>query len=161
MLAWLIPPEMSPMVIRYTTYIIPYNKPINADTSRRAKVNSVSVSVNNIAGLVVAEVSPIALGAIGFKFFYVYVACNIVGAMFYYFFLPEYVTCGRIVVNDLLTFSRTGPRNSRLKTWIFNLEIRLLLKGRTSKTTEIRSLWPMKRMLECSQFLVYLRQSAA
>ncbi|KAL3483779.1 general substrate transporter [Aspergillus germanicus] len=70
MLGWLIPPEMSPLAIR-------------------AKVNSVSVSVNNIAGLVVAEVSPIALDAIGFKFFYVYVACDIVASVFYYFCLPD------------------------------------------------------------------------
>ncbi|KAL5338519.1 general substrate transporter [Aspergillus crustosus] len=54
-----------------------------------AKVNSASVSVNNIAGLVVAEVSPIALDAIGFKFFYVYVTFNIVASVFYYFFMPE------------------------------------------------------------------------
>ncbi|KAJ5889838.1 hypothetical protein N7504_010648 [Penicillium tannophilum] len=70
MLSWLIPPEMCPMVIR-------------------AKVNSVSVSVNNIAGLVVSEISPVALGAIGFKFFYVYVACNIAGCLFYFLCLPE------------------------------------------------------------------------
>lgn len=48
MIAWLMPPEMLPMAIR-------------------AKGNSISVSVNNVAGLVVAEVSPIALKAIGFK----------------------------------------------------------------------------------------------
>jgi hypothetical protein len=70
MLGWLIPPEMSPLAIR-------------------AKVNSVSVSVNNIAGIIVAEVSPIALDAIGFKFFHVYVACDIVASVFYYFCLPE------------------------------------------------------------------------
>ncbi|PKS08643.1 hypothetical protein jhhlp_005032 [Lomentospora prolificans] len=70
MLSWLIPPEMCPMIIR-------------------AKTNSISVSVNNIAGLVVAEVSPIALDAIGFKFFYVFVACDLVAALVYYFFYPE------------------------------------------------------------------------
>ena len=70
MLSWLIPPEMCPMIIR-------------------AKANSVSVSVNNIAGLVVAEVSPIALKAIGFKFFYVFVACDIIAAFAYWFFYPE------------------------------------------------------------------------
>ncbi|KAH8897313.1 general substrate transporter [Thozetella sp. PMI_491] len=70
MLSWLIPPEMCPMAIR-------------------AKTNSISVSVNNIAGLVVAEVSPIALAAIGFKFFYVFVAADIIAALVYYFFYPE------------------------------------------------------------------------
>lgn len=70
MLSWLMPPEMCPMAIR-------------------AKVNSVSVSVNNIAGLVVAEVSPIALAHIGFKFFFVFVACDILAGFCYYFFYPE------------------------------------------------------------------------
>ncbi|KAJ5661087.1 uncharacterized protein N7484_000459 [Penicillium longicatenatum] len=70
MLAWLIPPEMCPMAIR-------------------AKVNSVSVSVNNISGLIVAQVGPIGLGGIGFKFFYVFVALNIVGVVFYLLFIPE------------------------------------------------------------------------
>lgn len=55
----------------------------------RAKVNSVSVSVNYLAGLVVAQVSPIALSAIGFKFFYVFVACDLVAAIVYFFFYPE------------------------------------------------------------------------
>lgn len=70
MLSWLIPPEMCPMVIR-------------------AKANSISVSVNNIVGLVVAEVSPIALSDIGFKFFYVFVACDIIAFICYYCFYPE------------------------------------------------------------------------
>lgn len=70
MLGWLIPPEMSPMIIR-------------------AKVNSISVSANNIAGLVVAQVSPIALKAIGFKFFIVFVVSDIVAAICYYFLYPE------------------------------------------------------------------------
>lgn len=70
MLSWLMPPEMCPMSIR-------------------AKANSISVSVNNVAGLVVAEISPIALGAIGFKFFFVFVACDVVAALCYYFFYPE------------------------------------------------------------------------
>ena len=70
MLSWLMPPEMCPMVIR-------------------AKTNSISVSVNNIAGLVVAEVSPIALSHIGFKFFFVFVACDVVAATTFYFCYPE------------------------------------------------------------------------
>lgn len=49
-----------------------------------------SVSVNNIAGLVVGQVSPIGLEHIGFKFFYVFVACDIVGAFVYWRFFPEY-----------------------------------------------------------------------
>lgn len=47
-LAWLIPAEMLPLSIR-------------------AKGNSISVAVNYAAGIVVAQVSPIALTAIGFK----------------------------------------------------------------------------------------------
>jgi hypothetical protein len=40
-------------------------------------------------GLVVAQVSPIALGAIGFKFFFVFFACNFLAVLFYVFCLPE------------------------------------------------------------------------
>jgi hypothetical protein len=89
MLSWLIPPEMSPMIIRY---ILVLSNPVNLlIISYRAKVNSVSVSVNNIAGLVVAQVSPIALSHIGFKYFYIFVACDIVAAVTYFFFYPEWV----------------------------------------------------------------------
>lgn len=55
----------------------------------RGKVNSISVSANNIAGLVVAQISPIALNAIGFKFFFVFVASDILAAVCYGFFYPE------------------------------------------------------------------------
>ncbi|KXS99945.1 hypothetical protein AC578_788 [Pseudocercospora eumusae] len=70
MLTWLIPPEMCPMVMR-------------------AKANALSVAVNNVAGLVVAEVAPIGLAHIGFKFFFLFVACDLVAIPILYLFYPE------------------------------------------------------------------------
>ncbi|EME82082.1 uncharacterized protein MYCFIDRAFT_139011, partial [Pseudocercospora fijiensis CIRAD86] len=70
MLTWLIPPEMCPMVMR-------------------AKANAVSVAVNYVAGLVVAQVAPIGLAHIGFKFFFLFVACDVVSIPILYFFYPE------------------------------------------------------------------------
>lgn len=70
MLAWLIPPEMCPMVIR-------------------AKANSISVSTNNVIGLVVAQVASIGLEDVGFKFFYLFVAADIVAVVIYFFYFPE------------------------------------------------------------------------
>lgn len=69
-LSWLIPPEMCPMIIR-------------------AKANSISVSINYGIGLMVAEVSPIGLAHVQFKFFYLFVASNIVFAILFYLFYPE------------------------------------------------------------------------
>lgn len=54
-----------------------------------AKVASFSVAVNWIAGLVVALVSPIALKAVAFRYFYVFVAVPVIGAVIYYFYIPE------------------------------------------------------------------------
>ena len=55
----------------------------------RGKANSVSVSVNNITGLIIAQIAPIALDAIDFRFFFVFVMCDIVAAITYYFFYSE------------------------------------------------------------------------
>jgi hypothetical protein len=88
MLQWMIPPEMSPMAIRYVQYTLSSNTLLNP-LFCRAKVASFSVAVNWIAGLVVALVSPIALKAIAFKYFYVFVAFPVAGSVVYYFFIPE------------------------------------------------------------------------
>ncbi|KAM0753421.1 general substrate transporter [Meredithblackwellia eburnea MCA 4105] len=69
-LAWYIPAEIMPVSIR-------------------AKGTSIAVAHNNIGGIVVAQVAPIALGKIGFKFFWVFVAFDVIGAITYAVFFPE------------------------------------------------------------------------
>ncbi|KAI5480262.1 hypothetical protein MNV49_001221 [Pseudohyphozyma bogoriensis] len=69
-LAWLIPAELLPLSIR-------------------GKGNSLSVAHNNIAGLVVAQFAPVALDAVGFKIFYLFVACDLASIVLYVLFYPE------------------------------------------------------------------------
>jgi MFS family permease len=69
-ISWVYPAEIFPLEIR-------------------AKGNSLSTLVNWSLNLVFAQVSPIALADIGFKFFYFFFAFNIVAAFCYILFFPE------------------------------------------------------------------------
>ena len=55
----------------------------------RARGNSLSTFTNWGLGLIIAQVSPIALGDIGFQYFYVFFAFNVVAIICYVIFYPE------------------------------------------------------------------------
>ncbi|ORY75313.1 putative high-affinity hexose transporter [Leucosporidium creatinivorum] len=103
MLAWLIPAEM-----------MPYNI--------RAKGTSISVANNNIAGIVVAQVSPIALSAISFKFFYVFVAADIVAAVCYFFLFPETSRLTLEQMNQVFGDMEIEPKVKGTEVWIDSVE---------------------------------------
>jgi MFS family permease len=58
-------------------------------TEVRAKGNALATLVNWSTNLLFAQVSPIALGQIGFRYFYVFFAFNMVSATCFFFFYPE------------------------------------------------------------------------
>lgn len=55
----------------------------------RAKSNAVSTFSNWSLNLVFAQVSPIALSSIGFRFFFFFFVFNMIAAACYFFFYPE------------------------------------------------------------------------
>ena len=58
-------------------------------TEIRAKGNALATCTNWCTGLIFAQVSPIALANIGFNYFYVFFATNMVAATCFYFFYVE------------------------------------------------------------------------
>jgi putative flippase GtrA len=69
-ISWVYPAEIFPIEIR-------------------AKGNSISTLTNWCLNLLFAQISPIALGAVGFKFFYAFFVFNICAALCYIFLYPE------------------------------------------------------------------------
>ena len=55
----------------------------------RARGNSLSTFTNWSLGLIIAQVSPIALGDIGFQYFYVFFAFNVIAVICYATVYPE------------------------------------------------------------------------
>ncbi|KAL5344191.1 hypothetical protein ACLOAV_010839 [Pseudogymnoascus australis] len=58
-------------------------------TELRAKGNSATTFVNWATGLFFAQISPIALGNIGFKYFYVFFVFDMIATLCFAFFYPE------------------------------------------------------------------------
>lgn len=55
----------------------------------RARGNSLSTLMNWCLGLVIGQVSPLALDDVGFKYFYAFFVFNLIAAITYFFFFPE------------------------------------------------------------------------
>ncbi|KAL1960922.1 hypothetical protein VTO42DRAFT_5906 [Malbranchea cinnamomea] len=58
-------------------------------TEIRARGNAISTFTNWSVGLIFAQCSPIALGNIGFNYFYVFFVLNVIAACVFYLFYPE------------------------------------------------------------------------
>lgn len=71
-ISWVYPAEIFPVEIR-------------------ARGNSLSTLTNWCIGLVIGQISPLALNAVGFRFFYAFFVFNLCAAACYFFFFPEYV----------------------------------------------------------------------
>lgn len=69
-ISWVYPAEIFPVEIR-------------------ARGNSISTLTNWTLGLIIGQISPIALQAVGFKYFYAFFVFNIVAAVCYALFYPE------------------------------------------------------------------------
>lgn len=55
----------------------------------RARGNSLSTLMNWCLGLVIGQISPLALDAVGFRYFYAFFVFNLCAAICYIFFFPE------------------------------------------------------------------------
>ncbi|RDW59420.1 hypothetical protein BP6252_12507 [Coleophoma cylindrospora] len=55
----------------------------------RARGNSLSTLMNWCLGLVIGQISPLALGAVGFRYFYAFFVFNLCAAISYFLFFPE------------------------------------------------------------------------
>lgn len=55
----------------------------------RARGNSLSTVSNWVLNLIFAQISPIALADVGFRFFYAFFAFNLCAVACYFFFYPE------------------------------------------------------------------------
>ena len=69
-ISWVYPAEIFPVEIR-------------------ARGNSISTLMNWTLGLIIGQISPIALEAVGFKYFYAFFVFNMVAAVCYALFYPE------------------------------------------------------------------------
>ncbi|KAK9319695.1 general substrate transporter [Lipomyces orientalis] len=69
-ISWVYPAEIFPVEIR-------------------ARGNSISTFTNWTLGLIIGQVSPIALNAVGFRYFYAFFVFNMVAAVCYVLFYPE------------------------------------------------------------------------
>ena len=71
-ISWVYPAEIFPVEIR-------------------ARGNSLSTLMNWCLGLVIGQISPLALSDVGFRYFYAFFVFNLCAALAYIFFFPEYV----------------------------------------------------------------------
>jgi hypothetical protein len=55
----------------------------------RARGNSISTLTNWCLGLLIGQISPLALSAVGFRYFYAFIVFNLCAALAYFFFFPE------------------------------------------------------------------------
>lgn len=72
-ISWVYPAEIFPVEIR-------------------ARGNSLSTLANWCLGLVIGQISPLALSSVGFRYFYAFFVFNLVAAICYVFFFPEYAS---------------------------------------------------------------------
>jgi len=63
------------------------------DTRTRAKGVSIATMASFAFNTMIGQTTPIAMGNIGYKFYYVFCICNFTNAVFFWLFLPE--TAGR------------------------------------------------------------------
>lgn len=59
------------------------------DTRTRSKGVSISVMVSFAFNTMIGQVTPIAIESIGYRFYIVFIVCNITNALFFWAFLPE------------------------------------------------------------------------
>ena len=59
------------------------------NTATRSKGVSLSVMVSFAFNTMIGQVTPVALKAVGWKFYILFIVCDVTNALFFYLFLPE------------------------------------------------------------------------
>jgi hypothetical protein len=106
-ISWVYPAEIFPVEIR-------------------ARGNSLSTLMNWCLGLLIGQISPLALAAQGFKYFYAFFVFNLVAALCYIFFFPESVSLFPIKHAYLLNIiGGIGQKEKPSSRWMKFSEISL------------------------------------
>lgn len=71
------------------------------NTATRTKGVSLATMVSFASNTLIAQITPISLEAVGWRFFLLFVVCNFTNAVFFYVFLPETKGITLEQMNDL------------------------------------------------------------
>jgi hypothetical protein len=75
------------------------------NTATRAKGISLATMVSFAFNTIIAEVTPIALERIGWRYYILFIVCDFTNALFFYLFLPETKGITLEVMDDLFSNS--------------------------------------------------------
>ncbi|KAL2858964.1 general substrate transporter [Aspergillus pseudodeflectus] len=90
------------------------------NTATRAKGISLATMVSFAFNTMIAEVTPIALEKIGWRYYLLFIVCDFTNALFFYLFLPETKGISLEVMDDLFTNSPLLVPGSR---WVASPEV--------------------------------------
>lgn len=116
----------------------------------RARGNSISTLTNWCIGLVIGQISPLALSAVGFRYFYAFFVFNLCAAICYVLFFPEYAPTFLFVPREVSKYYFTGQKGRPSNRWTLSLEISLY---RMHCKTQLRP----KR--QCQSWMIQYSQS--
>jgi hypothetical protein len=71
------------------------------NTATRVKGISLATMVSFAFNTMIGQVTPVALKAIGWRFYILFIVCDVTNALFFYFFLPETKGVTLEAMNDL------------------------------------------------------------
>ena len=75
------------------------------NTATRVKGISLATMVSFAFNTMIGQVTPVALAAIGWRYYILFIVCDATNALFFYLFLPETKGVSLEAMNDLFTNS--------------------------------------------------------
>lgn len=75
------------------------------NTATRAKGVSIATMTSFAFNTMIGQVTPVALAAIGWRYYLVFIVCDVVNALFFYLFLPETKKLSLEAMDDLFANS--------------------------------------------------------
>jgi hypothetical protein len=103
------------------------------NTATRVKGISLATMVSFAFNTMIGQVTPIALQAIGWRYYILFIVCDITNALFFYLFLPETKGVTLEAMNDLFTNSPLVVAGSH---WQPSPEVDVEIRAEKIKGTE-------------------------